>query len=158
MGLPRKHRSPEESSPGDFYVIQDECITCGAPHVVAPDLIGWLTDERSEPYHCYWKKQPSNSTELQQAFDAFDCSDVGCYRYSGSDPSVIVRLGRQYCDYPEFAGPPTAASPLLPTQNARREFSLTLIESRQLQSPWARWGVVARCAELIRGLLPSRKA
>lgn len=157
MGLPRKFRAPEESSPGDFYVIRDECITCGAPHAVAPDLVGWLTDERGEPYHCYWKKQPSNSTELQQAFEVFDASEVGCHRYSGSDPSVIARVGRDYCDYSEFAGPPIAPSPPSPTQIAHREFSLTLIESRQPQSPWARWGVAARFAAVIRRLLPSRK-
>ena len=36
---------PPKSAPGDFYVEKGQCLACGVPHVVAPDLVGW-TDEK----------------------------------------------------------------------------------------------------------------
>jgi hypothetical protein len=42
-----------DNAPGPFYVQCDECIICGAPESVAPDLIGFykrsIRDERPEP-------------------------------------------------------------------------------------------------------------
>src|SRR5579884_1416133 len=92
----RRFKSHPQSAPGDFYVVNGECITCGAPHAVAPDLIGWATGS-GDP-HCIWKKQPETELEPAQAFDAFSASCVGCYRYAGSDPAVIERIGVEYCD------------------------------------------------------------
>jgi len=42
-----------KSAPGDFYVEKGQCLACGVPHVVAPDLVGWA-DEKIP--HCFWKK------------------------------------------------------------------------------------------------------
>jgi hypothetical protein len=97
MDHARKFKSHPESAPGDFYVINGECITCGAPHSVAPDLIGWAKDPE---HHCIWKKQPETEQEMAQAFDAFAASCVGCYRYAGNDPFVIQSIGAEYCDDP----------------------------------------------------------
>jgi hypothetical protein len=91
----RRFKAHPQSAPGDFYVINDECITCGAPHAVAPALIGWATDGSS---HCIWKKQPETPDEMEQAFNAFGASCVGCYRYAGSDPAVMERIGLEFCD------------------------------------------------------------
>jgi hypothetical protein len=91
----RRFKSHPESAPGDFYVINGECISCGAPHAVAPDLIGWATTSGNA--HCIWKKQPENEHELAQAIDAFAASCVGCYRYAGNDPAVMERIGLEYC-------------------------------------------------------------
>ena len=93
----RKFQAHPQSVPGDFYVVNQECISCGAPHVVAPDLIGW--GEGSESQHCIWKKQPETAEELEQAFAAFDASEVGCYRYAGNDPAIMKRIGLDYCDH-----------------------------------------------------------
>ena len=35
---------------------------------------------------------------MEQAFAAFVASDIGCYRYSGTDPNVMNRIGLDYCD------------------------------------------------------------
>ena len=96
MATTRRFKSHPQSAPGDFYVVNDECIACGAPHAVAPDLIGWATNTEYE--HCIWKKQPQTPEELEQAFSAFDASEVGCYRYAGDDPKIISRIGPDYCD------------------------------------------------------------
>lgn len=72
----------------------------GAPHAVAPDLIGWAQVGSGEPDHCIWKKQPEREPEIEQAIMAFEASEIGCYRYAGTDPRVINRIGRDYCDNP----------------------------------------------------------
>ncbi len=63
---------------------------------MAPDLIGWASDTDFE--HCIWKKQPQTVEELEQAFAAFDASCIDAYRYAGSDPAIISRLGPNRCD------------------------------------------------------------
>jgi hypothetical protein len=85
MATGRRFESHPQSAPGDFYVVNRECVSCGAPHVVAPDLIGWVDTKLS---HCIWKKQPETKEELEQAFAAFDMSCVSCYRYAGTDRSI----------------------------------------------------------------------
>ena len=84
MANVRRFKAHLQSAPGDFYVVNGECISCGAPHAVAPDLIGWATNVENE--HCIWKKQPETPEELEQALAAFDASEIGCYRYAGGDP------------------------------------------------------------------------
>ena len=87
-----------QSAPGDFYIVNEDCVCCGAPHLVAPDLIGWAPDGSN---HCVWKKQPGSAEELEQAFAAFDVCCIECYRYSGSDKAIQKRLGKKYCDQPD---------------------------------------------------------
>ena len=96
----RKFDAHPESAPGDFYVPNGECVSCGAPHTVAPDLIGWAGKPGS---HCIWKKQPETQKELEQAFAAFDFNCVGCYRYAGTDTSIMERIGVDRCDHPPDA-------------------------------------------------------
>jgi hypothetical protein len=96
MATLRRFKAHPQSAPGDFYVVNDECITCGAPHAVAPDLIGWAKNVEYE--HCIWKKQPQTPEEFEQAFAAFDASEVGCYRYAGDDPKIMARIGLDFCD------------------------------------------------------------
>ncbi len=83
-----------ESVAGDFYVVNGECITCGTPHVIAPDLVGWAKDEK----HCCWKKQPETAEELERAIEVIKVSEVGCHRYAGTDPAVMTQIGREFCD------------------------------------------------------------
>ncbi len=88
-----------QSAPGDFYVCNHECIFCGDPHVVAPDMIGWAEDGGDAYLHCVWKKQPETPEELDQAIAAFNASCVSAYRYAGSDPAILNRLGPDVCDH-----------------------------------------------------------
>jgi hypothetical protein len=119
---PRTFKSHPQSAPGDFYVVNGECISCGAPHAVAPDLIGWAAD--SEYEHCIWKKQPETQQEMEQAFDAFAASCISCYRYAGTDRGVMERIGFEYCDNAP------SASPKLDANYKPPEFQFTLQASR----------------------------
>ena len=92
-----KH-SPEPSSvPGDFYVENRCCVFCGVPQAVAPDLVEWTDETKSQ---CRWKKQPSTEGELEQAFAIFDGQELGCHRYAGTDLTIQRRVGVMNCDYP----------------------------------------------------------
>ncbi|MCP9496375.1 MAG: ferredoxin [Pyrinomonadaceae bacterium MAG19_C2-C3] len=77
--------------PGDFFVEDGMCISCGAPEDAAPDL---MTHDESDElgYHCYFKKQPSTPEELEQAIQAVACSCCEGVQYGGDDPKVRQRL------------------------------------------------------------------
>jgi hypothetical protein len=64
------------NAPGDFYVAKDECITCGAPEAEAPDLMAFDESENS----CYFRRQPSTPTELDQAVRAVWVSTMAVRR------------------------------------------------------------------------------
>ena len=93
---PRKFKAHPQSAPGDFYVVNGECITCGAPHAVAPNLVGWA--ENVEFEHCIWKRQPQTQQEIEEAIGAVLASEVACHRYAGNDPGILDRLDSTYCD------------------------------------------------------------
>ena len=90
----RYQREPT-SVPGDFYVENHCCTSCGVPQVVAPDLVGWIDEGMG---HCYWKKQPETHQEMRQAFAIFDGQELGCHRYAGNDPDIQARIGPANCD------------------------------------------------------------
>ncbi len=84
-----------QSVPGDFYVEQGCCTACGVPEVIAPDLV----EHTAERYwHCYWKKQPETSEELDRAIEILHTQELGCHRYGGTDPAIIERLPAECCD------------------------------------------------------------
>lgn len=100
----RKYKGHPQSSPGDFYVVNGECLSCGLPHVLAPDLFGWEQLDAAEPYgHCVWKKQPETPDEFTRAIEVIRSSEAGCHRYAGSDPVVGRRVGSEFCDHPSLA-------------------------------------------------------
>jgi hypothetical protein len=39
MTTARKFPAHPQSAPGDFYLVHNECIACGAPHAMVPDLM-----------------------------------------------------------------------------------------------------------------------
>jgi hypothetical protein len=100
-----------KSAPGDFYVEKGQCLECGVPRVVAPDLVGW-TDEKLR--HCFWKKQPETPAELDRAIAVLEAQELGCHRYAGTDPAILNRISFSYCDYPMLppSAPEQAESPL----------------------------------------------
>ena len=81
----------EENAPGPFYVVKDMCIICCAPEDVAPDLMGFYTDPTgtSGKSHCYFRKQPINSGELERAINALRVACCGALRYEGNDPKIL---------------------------------------------------------------------
>jgi hypothetical protein len=106
--VPRFTPHPK-SAPGDFYVEKGQCLACGVPHVVAPDLVGW-TDEKI--LHCYWKKQPKSTAEVERAIAVLEAQELGCHRYAGTDTAILDRLLSTYCDYPKES--PRALQPTDP--------------------------------------------
>ena len=98
MGTP-KHKPHPKNAPGDFYVVNQDCISCGAPHEVAPELMSWHNEE-----HCYFGKQPESQDEVNQAIRAIAASCVDCLRYAGNDESILQKLNdifeESQCDYP----------------------------------------------------------
>jgi len=99
----RRYKAHPQSAPGDFYVVNNECVSCGAPHTVAPELIGWA--ENVDQSHCVWKRQPQTAQEIEDAIGVILVSEVACHRYAGDDQRVIDRLGWEYCDSPLRAIP-----------------------------------------------------
>lgn len=86
---------------GDFYVAPGECVFCGAPAAVAPNLIR----HSSEGYHsCYFIKQPTTDEELKEAVAAVNASCVCALRYRGSDPQILSQISPMSVDHP-FRGP-----------------------------------------------------
>jgi hypothetical protein len=89
-----------KSATGDFYVEKGQCLACGVPHVVAPDLVGW-TDEKH--LHCYWKKQPATPAELERAIRVLEAQELDCHRYAGTDPAILNRILSSLCDHPQVS-------------------------------------------------------
>ncbi len=86
-----------KNAPGPFYVENQECMICGVPHTVAPDLMAWDTDAENRPEHCYFKKQPTTPEEFSQAIEAIKSSCCGALSYKGSDPEIIKQLRKAGC-------------------------------------------------------------
>src|SRR5215471_8331957 len=76
-----------KNAPGPFIVANTECMACGYPHALAPDLMGW-----SEDGHCYFTKQPETPVEIEQAIKAVKGSCCGAQRYVGTDREIVKRL------------------------------------------------------------------
>ncbi|MDO7849452.1 hypothetical protein Q5H92_24015 [Hymenobacter sp. M29] len=106
---------------GDFYNDGD-CLICGAPHAEAPTLIDYTPDGR-----CYFKQQPQNEVELDQAICALWVSCIGAIRYRGTDEAILKRLYENgladSCDYQ-----PLAAYPLLIRDRLRFAFDGSINE------------------------------
>jgi hypothetical protein len=80
------------NAPGPFYVVNQDCMTCAYPHVLAPDLMAWEMNSEGRETHCYFRKQPETSQEMEQAVSAVKGSCCGALRYSGADAEIIKRI------------------------------------------------------------------
>lgn len=85
------------SSPAIRTVVNGECLSCGAPRAVAPQVVGWASPSED---HCIWTKRPETPEQLDQAIAVFDVQEVGCHRYAGTDPTILSRISPEYCDRP----------------------------------------------------------
>jgi len=97
---------------GDFYTVPHECISCGYPATLAPDLIA----HHRQQGHCYFTKQPTNQHELQQAIAAANGSCVANVRYRGNDPAIIASIDSVSLD------PPQSSFPFTPIRNWSKRF------------------------------------
>ncbi len=101
MQLNDSHPRVPENLKDDFYAIDEVCINCGAPEAVAPDLITHSTEGYG---HCYFKRQPSTTDEIQHAINACAVSCVGGLRYGGRKEAILKRIYEQgqeeICDHP----------------------------------------------------------
>ena len=76
------------NAPGDFYVENGCCITCGVPHDIAPELFAWTEDDS----HCFVRRQPAGPDEVDDAIRALWSAEAGCIRYRGADPALLERI------------------------------------------------------------------
>lgn len=107
--MSRERRPHPKNAPGPFYVENGCCITCMAPHVEAPILMGFDNLDR----HCFVQQQPQTDEEIYRAIRAVRSAEVQCIRYRGHDPDILRRLVEigegDACDHPL----PTSATPIL---------------------------------------------
>jgi len=101
MSNDQKPRFPL-NAPGDFYVEDGYCIACAAPEHEAPEL---MSHDMAAHGHCYFKRQPETTEELDRAIRAVEVCCCGAVRYGGHDPQIIERLSRDKwpsdkCDHP----------------------------------------------------------
>jgi hypothetical protein len=96
MSEERKFKAHPRSALGDFYAEDGQCMACGVPHVLAPELMDW-TEEKY--WHCFWKRQPETPKELDKAIAVLHSQELGCHRYAGTDPGILLRLPRECCDH-----------------------------------------------------------
>ena len=94
--------SDDPVATGDFYVVTRECISCGTPASVAPDLIAHHRDSAGGTIvgHCYFRKQPSTPEETEEAINAVNASCACAVRYRGNDPSILARISPMSVDNP----------------------------------------------------------
>jgi len=74
---------------GDFYVEDECCLCCEAPHIEAPELV--VHDDGSYP-HCYFQRQPTTPGETEQAIQACVVSCTRSVRYGGTDAAILRRF------------------------------------------------------------------
>lgn len=77
-----------KNAPGPFYIVDGCCVTCMAPHVQAPTLMGFDEVEG----HCFVKQQPQTDDEIYRAIRAVAYSEFQCLRYGGNNADILRRL------------------------------------------------------------------
>jgi hypothetical protein len=88
-----------QNAKGDFYVVNEECITCGAPEAEAPMLMS----HDGESHHCFFARQPSTEADTDAAILSTWVACCGSVRYGGQDREILIRLAElgvaHSCDY-----------------------------------------------------------
>ena len=101
---PLERRAYRLNATGPFYSVNGGCITCLAPQSAAPDLMGFYADPSGTHRlsHCFFKRQPHTSEEVERAILAMEVSCIENLRYGGNDPTILKRLSdmgyRHLCD------------------------------------------------------------
>jgi hypothetical protein len=83
---------------GPFYVMNGECMSCGAPEMHAPKLM--FHDSHG---HCFFNRQPASPHEINEAIESTWASCCGALRYGGTDDGILIRLAElglaEQCDF-----------------------------------------------------------
>jgi hypothetical protein len=74
---------------GPFYVVDGECMGCGAPESEAGAMMS-----HDGSGHCFFISQPCTPDQVNSAIRALWSSCCNAVRYSGSDSSILTRIGQ----------------------------------------------------------------
>jgi hypothetical protein len=58
----------------------------------APNLLAMTGPNMPDSPHCYFKRQPTDRAEVEQALRAIMVAEFRCFRNAGDDPYIIERL------------------------------------------------------------------
>jgi hypothetical protein len=90
-----RHR---HNADGPFYVVNGDCMSCGAPEMHAPELMS-----HDSHGHCFFTRQPASLHETDEAIESTWSSCCGALRYGGTDDGVLIRLAElglaEQCDF-----------------------------------------------------------
>lgn len=90
------------NAPGDFYVEDQCCVTCGIPVEKAPDVFAWFGEP--EASHCVVAKQPITNEAVSRTLIVMCAAELQCIRYRGTDANIIRRIlemdRADLCDQP----------------------------------------------------------
>ena len=78
------------NAPGDFYVEDGCCITCGVPLEEAPDVFVWAGEP--EESHCVVANQPKTGSAVDRTLNAMWSGEIQCIRYRGADSDIVRRI------------------------------------------------------------------
>ena len=93
-----QRRNPHaQNVPGDFYVENECCTSCGIPFDEAPGNFQY-----DDGGSCFVCKQPATPEEVSRMINAIHASEMKCIRYAGTEPDTLQRLlaigERNRCD------------------------------------------------------------
>ena len=84
-----------QNAEGPWYT-NGECLACGLPESLAPDLLAELGPDNADTY---FVRQPETEEEVERACRAAESCCVNALRYGGKDARIIRRLGPDCCDW-----------------------------------------------------------
>ena len=88
----------DQNVDGPFYVVNGECMSCGAPEMHAPKLMS-----HDSHGHCFFARQPARDGETNEAIEGTWASCCGGVRYGGTDKAILIRLAElglaEQCDF-----------------------------------------------------------
>lgn len=124
--------------PGDFFVEDTCCITCGVWELLNTDMIGW--DSGPDGSHCFVRRQPVTQREDDVMVEAVVMAEADCFHYQGEDIGILQKLvtlkDASVCESP-------LAQTLLPI--VRRNARLTLPAS----DPMTAEGLAASLSDFL---------
>jgi hypothetical protein len=88
MSRPRYHLNVS----GPFYVEDGCCLASCIAVAEAPDLLE--LDIASS--HCYFKRQPLTTVEVNDALRAIMVAEVRCIRYEGHNPYILRKIAQMH--------------------------------------------------------------
>lgn len=83
------HKPHPDNAPGDFFVEDGCCTSCGVPMAEAPELFSWNETQ------CYVSRQPTRAAELGRMLRVLRQQDVYCIHYKGNNPRLVKEQGQR---------------------------------------------------------------